>query len=55
MDAKDEPVIEETTEDARQAENNPGMTSVLGLSITGVAIVFALVLGGFLAHQAGWF
>lgn len=55
MNVNEEPVIEETTEDARQAENNPGMTSVLGLSMTGVAVVFALVLAGFFAFRAGWF
>ncbi len=47
--------IQETPEEARQGENIRGMTSVLGLSIAGVVIVLGLVLGAFLASQAGWF
>jgi len=54
MDIKDEPVIEETTEEARGAENNPGMTSVLGVSIIGVVVVLGLGLIGFIAWNA-WF
>lgn len=54
MDVKDHHV-EETTEEARQAENNPGMTSVLGLSITGVVIVLGLALAAFIAWNSGLF
>lgn len=51
----DDEKIQETPEEARQGENIRGMTTVLGLSITGVVLVFGMVLAGFLARQAGWF
>ncbi len=47
--------VEETTEEARQGENVKGMTSVLGVSVAAVAVLFALILLVFFAFTAGWF
>jgi hypothetical protein len=46
--------VEETTEEARQAENVKGMTTVLGISVAAVAVIFALMLLVFFAFTAGW-
>jgi len=47
--------IKETTEEARQGENVKGMTSVLGISVGVVVVVFAVLLLVFYGFTAGWF
>lgn len=43
----------ETAEEARQGENNPGMVTVLRVSILLTVVVFALLVAFFWARSSG--